>query len=156
MTIISISIQLYMWSQTMNRPSESYGGTSNWGLFITVPICLILIAYFLTSGLKPSDKQAAVENLKTAWYTPKTARGDDLANKSMVGNCFLCHAYWVGIPDPTVVRPRFAHANIELNHGTNDRCFNCHLIHDRWTGWYMAMPSISVAVLGVENASMPV
>ena len=64
--------------------------------------------------------------------TPPKPRGaEDLANKSMVGNCFLCHAYWVGIPDPTVVRPKFVHSTIELNHGTNDRCYNCHLIQDR-------------------------
>jgi len=115
----------------MNSPSQDYGGKSNWGLFLTVPICLILIVYFLTSGLKSADRQVAAEALKPAWYTPKTARGDDLANKSMVGNCFLCHAYWVGIPDLNVVRPQFAHSTIQLNHGTNDRCFNCHLIQDR-------------------------
>ena len=37
------------WSQTMNTPSQVSGGTSNWGLFVTVPICLILIVYFLAS-----------------------------------------------------------------------------------------------------------
>lgn len=68
----------------MNSPSQYYGGKSAWGFFLTVPICLILIVYFLTSGLKSADRQAAVEALKPAWYTPKTARGDDLANKSMV------------------------------------------------------------------------
>jgi molybdopterin-containing oxidoreductase family iron-sulfur binding subunit len=30
-----------------------------------------------------------------------------------------------------VVRPRFAHAVIQLDHGANDRCYNCHLIQDR-------------------------
>ena len=68
----------------MNSPSQDYGGKSNWGLFLTVPICLILIVYFLTTGLKSADRQVAAEALKPAWYTPKTARGDDLANKSMV------------------------------------------------------------------------
>jgi len=115
----------------MNTPSEGYGGTSNWGLFITVPICLVLMVYFLASGLRSSDRQVAADILKPAWYTPKTARVEDLKNKSMVGNCFLCHAYWVGIPEPDVVRPKFAHSTIQLNHGANDRCFNCHLIQDR-------------------------
>ena len=53
-------------------------------------------------------------------------------NKSIVGNCHLCHAFWVPIPTSTQTsQPRFAHANIELNHGSNDRCYNCHQIDDR-------------------------
>lgn len=115
----------------MHTPSQVSGGTSSWGLFVTVPICLVLIVYFLSSSLRSEDRPVAAEVLKPAWYTPKTARSEDLANKSMVGNCFLCHAYWVGIPDPTVVRPKFVHSAIELKHGSNDRCYNCHLIEDR-------------------------
>ena len=115
----------------MNAPSQGRNGTSNWGLLITVPICLILIVYFLIFGLRSADRPVAAEILKPAWYTPKTARGEDLKNKSMVGNCFLCHAYWVGIPNPDVVRPQFAHGIIKLSHGSNDRCFNCHNILDR-------------------------
>jgi len=115
----------------MNISPQGSGGTSNWGLIITVPICLVLIIYFLASALRSQDEQVAARTLKTAWYTPKTARGEDLKNKSMVGSCFLCHAYWVGIPDPAVVRPQFAHGTIKLSHGTNDRCFNCHHILDR-------------------------
>ena len=115
----------------MNTPSQGSGGASSWGLLITIPICLILIIYFLVSGFGSADTQEPEASLKPAWYTPKTARGEILENKSMVGSCYLCHAYWVGIPDPTVIRPKFAHATIELNHGTNDRCFNCHLIQDR-------------------------
>ena len=115
----------------MNTPSQDSGGKSNWGLYVTVPICLVLIGYFLSASLRSEDSPVAAEVLQAAWYTPKTARGEDLANKSMVGNCFLCHAYWVGLPDPTVVRPKFVHSAIELNHGTNDRCYNCHQIDDR-------------------------
>ena len=59
-------------------------GKSAWGFFLTVPICLILIVYFSDLRSENWDRQAAVEALKPAWYTPKTARGDDLANKSMV------------------------------------------------------------------------
>lgn len=92
---------------------------------------LVLIVVFLFSGLSSPDKPEAVQALKPEWYTPKTARAEEVKNKVMVGSCFLCHAYWVGIPDPTVVRPQFAHAVINLDHGTNDRCFNCHLIQDR-------------------------
>jgi len=109
----------------------SSGDHKNWGLIVTIPVCLVLIIYFLVSGLRLPERRTATEPLKSAWYTPKTARGEELENKSMVGNCFLCHAYWVGIPNPHVVRPKFAHSTIKLNHGTNERCFNCHLIQDR-------------------------
>ncbi|CAB1080959.1 hypothetical protein D1AOALGA4SA_8627 [Olavius algarvensis Delta 1 endosymbiont] len=115
----------------MHRPLEGSGGASNWGLLITVPICLVMIFYFLASGLRSDETRLPAEELIPAWYTPETARAEDLANKSMVGNCFLCHAYWTGLPDPTVVRPRFVHGTVKLNHGTNDRCYNCHLIQDR-------------------------
>ena len=115
----------------MNTSPQGSGGTSNWGLIITVPICLLLLIFFLVSGLRSPEKQVTAEVLKSDWYTPVTAREEDLKNKSMVGSCFLCHAYWVGIPDPDVVRPRFAHGIIKLNHGANDRCFNCHHILDR-------------------------
>jgi len=115
----------------MNTSPQGSGGTSNWGLIITVPICLLLVIFFLVAGFRSPEKQVIAEVLKPEWYTPVTARGEDLKNKSMVGSCFLCHAYWVGIPDPEVVRPQFAHGIIKLSHGSNDRCFNCHHILDR-------------------------
>ena len=115
----------------MNTSPQGSGGTSNWGLIITVPICLLLVIFFLVAGFRSPEKQVTAEVLKPDWYTPVTARGEDLKNKSMVGNCFLCHAYWVGIPNPDVVRPQFAHGIIKLSHGSNDRCFNCHHILDR-------------------------
>jgi hypothetical protein len=70
----------------MNSPSQGNGGKSSWGLILTVPICLILIVYFLVSGLRPADKQVAAEVLKPDGYTPVTAREEDLKNKSIVGN----------------------------------------------------------------------
>ena len=102
-----------------------------WGLLITVPVCVVLAVIFLLTGLKTSGKPVAAKALDPSWYTPRTARGELLKNKSMVGRCFLCHAYWVGPPDPNVVRPRFAHATIRLDHGANNRCYNCHHIYDR-------------------------
>ena len=133
----------------MFTPSEGSGGTSSWGLFVTVPICLVLIVYFLATSLGTQDSPVEVEVLEAAWYTPKTARGEDLANKSMVGNCFLCHAYFLSLPDPTVVRPRFVHSTIELNHGTNDRCYNCHLIEDR--NKYVANDGSGIMHVNVEK-----
>ena len=112
-------------------PTHDQGRERNWGLVLTIPICIVLGIYFISTSLGRSDPPEPTATLQTAWYTPKTARGEALDNKVMVGSCYLCHAYWVGIPDPLVVRPRFAHHVIELDHGRNDRCFNCHLIQDR-------------------------
>jgi hypothetical protein len=133
----------------MNTASHGSGSDRNWGLFITVPVCLILVVYFLTASLKTLDRQVTAERLNPAWYTPKTARGEALANKVMVGNCFLCHAYWVGIPNPDVVRPQFAHSVIKLNHGANDRCYNCHLIQDR--NKYTANDGSGIIPVNVEK-----
>ena len=105
-------------------------GNKNWGLILAVPVCAVMALVFVILSFIRPDTQA-VEPLDPKWYTPTTARGEDLKHKVMVGNCFLCHAYWTGIPDPDVVRPLFAHAAIELDHGANDRCYNCHLIQDR-------------------------
>ena len=115
----------------MKIASKDSGGDKRWGLVIAVPVCLALAIYFIASSLATSPPRLPADPLDAAWYTPKTARGEALKNKVMVGNCFLCHAYWVGIPDPQVVQPRFAHHVIKLDHGANDRCYNCHLIQDR-------------------------
>lgn len=110
--------------------SES-GNNKNWGLVIAVPVCLVLLIFFIVTTFATTPEQTTAEPLEPSWYAPITARGDTLANKSMVGNCYLCHAYWVGPPNPGVVRPQFAHHVIKLDHGNNDRCYNCHLISDR-------------------------
>ena len=115
----------------MNSTSNGAHKLTNWGLILTVPVCVILAILFIISSVSESGHPITAEPLEPVWYTPQTARGDDLKNKVMVGNCYLCHAYWVGIPDPDVVRPEFTHGVIKLNHGANDRCYNCHLIQDR-------------------------
>lgn len=115
----------------MKPLSSDLGSKRNWGLLLTVPVCIVLAVYFIGTTLAHSDKPLPAQSLQKAWFTPQTARDEELAQKVMVGSCYLCHAYWVGIPNPDVVRPRFAHHVINLDHGTNDRCYNCHLIQDR-------------------------
>ncbi|MCG8564814.1 MAG: hypothetical protein MI747_07005 [Desulfobacterales bacterium] len=91
-------------------------------------ICLTLV--FLSTGFwGAGEANAPPQNLDPNWYQPVTARGMTLENKPLVGNCFICHMSLV--PDPGVVQPRFTHKKIKLDHGTNDRCFNCHWILDR-------------------------
>ena len=107
------------------------GPASRWGPILLPLIFIALSIYFF---LPRSSTSETTENisLKAEWYIPDTARGDILKNKSIVGNCHICHAYWVPIPTSTQTsNPRFAHANITLNHGSNDRCYNCHQIDDR-------------------------
>lgn len=104
-----------------------------WWLLLFVPILILLSGYlFFFRSLPASSTAADPAPLEPAWYKIETARGAILEEKSIVGNCFLCHAYWVPIPRSNLTsNPRFAHANIKLNHGTNDRCYNCHMISDR-------------------------
>lgn len=134
---------------SMNVTFLKSNGEKNWGLVIAVPLCFVLAIVFIASSLATSIQQPTVEALEPDWYTPKTARGEELDNKVMVGNCFLCHAYWVGVPDPEVVRPSFAHHVIKLDHGANDRCYNCHLIQDR--NKYSANDGSGIMPVNVEQ-----
>lgn len=115
----------------MKFSMDPSGTDKTWGLVITVPVCIVLAIFFIASSIATSTPRATVQTLDAKWYTPKTARGETLREKVMVGNCFLCHSYWVAMPDPEVIRPRFAHHVIKLDHGANNRCYNCHLIQDR-------------------------
>lgn len=105
---------------------------TRWWLFFFIPALVLLGFFFLYQTLQESQAVSEPEPLQPDHYTLTTARGKELINKSIVGNCFICHAYWVPIPRTEQnSEPRFAHANITLNHGKNDRCYNCHMISDR-------------------------
>lgn len=95
---------------------------------ILLPGMVILVLIFVFLGNGETDIPAA-KPLKAKWYTPETARGEILKNTVMPGNCFICHS--VQVPDPNVIRPQFAHATIKLDHGANNRCYNCHHIYER-------------------------
>jgi hypothetical protein len=80
----------------------------------------------------PSSSDQVTEELNPDWYTPELARDEYRKNATLPGNCFICHAFWVKVPpDPAVRQPLFVHQAIKLDHGRNDRCYNCHLINDR-------------------------
>jgi len=118
----------------MNNRNRDLAKTcvSRWYLLLTIPACIALALYFLFFSAGTSESEEAVPSLNPGWYTPKTARGEEVRNAVMVGNCFICHAFWVKVPpDPEVRQPQFAHVAIKLDHGRNDRCYNCHLIYDR-------------------------
>ena len=91
---------------------------------------VLLIILFLSSGFSSTPQNfKETKKLNQAWYMPKTARSEIIKTKSLVGNCFVCHMGMV--PDPDVIQPKFSHKSIELDHGKNERCYNCHLIRDR-------------------------
>ncbi|NNK96585.1 MAG: hypothetical protein HKP41_19735 [Desulfobacterales bacterium] len=115
------------------------------GLLLLTLVLISLAVFFLFQTLSSSTITSSQGQLNPEWYTLTTARGNELDNKSIVGNCHLCHAYWVPIPTSEQTRnPRFAHANIQLKHGTNDRCYNCHQISDR--NQYVANDGSSIMV----------
>jgi hypothetical protein len=113
---------------------DSYATTTRWWLFFTIPLFILLSAYFVLLYCTSDAVAEKVEPnlLQPDWYTVDTARGEIWSNASIVGNCHICHAFWVPIPQSTQTsNPRFAHANLQLVHGKNDRFYNCHLITDR-------------------------
>lgn len=105
-----------------------------WWLLLSILIFVSLSIYFVffppllqdTTGKPPPD------SLDPSWYAVDSARGEYRRNQSISGNCHICHAFWVPIPQSIQTSvPRFAHANIQLDHGNNSRCYNCHHIADR-------------------------
>ena len=103
-----------------------------WWLFFFLPATLGISCLFIYTTFAGHATTPISEKLKPDYYKIETARGMELTQKPMVGNCFLCHAYWVPIPTSNKTSdPRFAHANITLIHGMNNQCYNCHMISDR-------------------------
>lgn len=113
---------------------DSYSASTRWWLILTIPLFILLAIYFLSLHYTADAiaEKSAPEVLKPEWYRVDTARGEYRENATIVGNCHICHAFWVPIPQSAQTsNPRFAHANLQLNHGGNDRCYNCHQIADR-------------------------
>lgn len=106
---------------------------NGWLIFFFIPALLILSCIFLLLPIFPLQSAAKKSPpIPADLYRVETARGTILENNTIIGNCHLCHAYWVPIPRSSdTSTPRFAHSDIELNHGRNDRCYNCHMISDR-------------------------
>lgn len=106
--------------------------TTRWWLCVFVPVMLVLSCFLIYKSIPSAPAAKKLEPINPDWYSVETARGDYLKSNPIVGNCFICHAYWVPIPkSEQTSKPRLAHANITLNHGKNDRCYNCHMISDR-------------------------
>lgn len=113
---------------------ESSRRVTLWWLVFAVPVFLGLGVFFLYSAFSHGTDpgQEPPEMLNPSWYRVDTARGELRRISTVVGNCHLCHAYWVPIPRTNQTSsPRFAHSYITLDHGRNDRCYNCHHIADR-------------------------
>lgn len=103
-----------------------------WCLITVLPVFVLLIFLFLFQTFADTTAAPQPQPLDPQWYTLNTARGAVRQNNTIVGNCFICHAFWVPIPRSTQNSlPRFAHATITLDHGNNNRCYNCHMVADR-------------------------
>lgn len=110
----------------MNKKSDFKPGDTL--MKVVLPGSIILVLIFIFWGSEKPDIPNPVP-LKSDWYRVETARGEILENTVLPGHCFICHS--VQIPDQTVVQPAFAHATVKLEHGVNNRCYNCHHIYDR-------------------------
>ena len=124
--------------------------SNRWGLILLALVFLVCTGGFIVQSKSFLLQSAVTPQIESRLYQVETSRGEQLANKSIVGNCHLCHAYWVPIPrSEQTSNPRFAHANIQINHGNNDRCYNCHQITDRNN--YVANDGSAIMVQTVEK-----
>lgn len=126
---------------------DSDSGKGRWWLIFPLSAFLLLLLFFIFYGTKPPVSPEPIQPLEPTWITPKTARAQILENKTLVGNCFICHMVYA--PDPGVVQPEFTHQVIKLDHGNCNRCFNCHLISDR--NKYVANDGSGIMPANVEK-----
>lgn len=99
--------------------------TTQLWLTLFFPLFACLAAFFLYQTSSSSPATQSVQTLKPEYNTLSATRGKIRTKSTIVGNCFIYHAFWV--PTPTSDHnsaPRFAHSHITLHHGTNDRCHN--------------------------------
>ena len=83
------------------------------GLSLLTLVLISLAVFFLFQSGSSSNITTSSEQLKPEWYTLTTARGNELENKSIVGNCHLYHDFWVPIPtNEQTSNPRFAHTTL--------------------------------------------
>ncbi len=104
--------------------------TDRFALFL-IFITIIISGLFVARSFSVNITVDKIEPLKKEWYEVTTPRGDLVNNATIVGNCWACHATWVKPPDPNLKQPMFAHPEVKLDHGSNDKCFNCHSFIDR-------------------------
>ncbi len=100
-------------------------------LIIGIPISIILIIYFTINGSSITNPIKNTPELKAKWYKPELPREHLMNNAVIIGNCWTCHAMWASVPQISHFPIQFVHPEVKLNHGKNNRCFNCHLESDR-------------------------
>ncbi len=100
-------------------------------LIIGIPLCIIFSVFFIVKGMSLSSPVKGSQALNTSWYKRELPRETLVDNAVIVGNCWVCHAMWTSIPQLSRLPVRFVHPEVKLNHGKNNRCFNCHLESNR-------------------------
>jgi hypothetical protein len=109
--------------------SESKPSTSCRGPALWVSVVLLLFAVTLLSGPFPFKSPVSAARTIPAWVTdPTPVRQPVLRPSYTVGvftyRCSDCHRI---IPSPPeTFRTLTQHIEIQLDHGINTRCFNCH------------------------------
>lgn len=99
-----------------------------------VPAVLVGLAAVLATSLFPLDIELAPVVETPAWAIDTTpVRQPALHSRITIGvytyRCSECHMLFPSPPETD--RPLTQHRDIVLEHGINDRCFNCHHRQDR-------------------------
>jgi hypothetical protein len=103
----------------------------NLWIAIGIPLCVVLVIVFIVKGSSVSNPIKKTPRLKAKWFKPELPREELQKNAVIIGNCWVCHAMWASIPQISHFPAQFVHPEVKLNHGKNNRCFNCHLESDR-------------------------
>ena len=104
------------------------------GGYLIGPAFVVLAAYFLLTEKQPEIPSAASPEIPAALIQPVTLRaamGDppSLVIAGYDQRCNACHKLFRSLWDGK--RPLMQHTHIELNHGLNNECNNCHALEDR-------------------------
>lgn len=123
----------------MSDTREPLAGASPstvWVRALVVPLVLFALAAILWADPWPFVSPVTPPPPTPAWATsPATVRQPTFRpqweNAGLTYRCSECHAMFPSPDEPRT--PLLQHRDIDMKHGLNDRCYNCHHREDRDT-----------------------
>lgn len=121
-------------SASEHIPDSRSKAISQVGGYLIGPAFALLAAYFLLTDKPPDIPPAPSPEISAALIQPVTLRTAMVDPPSLIiagydQRCNACHKLFRSLWDGK--RPLMQHTHIELNHGLNNECNNCHALDDR-------------------------
>ena len=108
-----------------NDPREPSGGVPVWAAALCVGGLALLAGFFLLNPIGPGNAREPIAKVPASFSDPATVRKVRTTMTFDGAPCQSCHDG----TDPIQGDPRnkgVFHEKIEIKHGRNEHCFNCH------------------------------